>query len=147
MLLTRRPEHREQDEFGPVAAQQNPVSLSGSRLSRCVRRRFKPKLGLRLRSRGVAFWRRLPVREPSATSHGTALSHRNRPATIFQSMKVRDAVRLLTDDGWCLARTRGSHEQYKHPTKAGLVTVAGHPGDELAPGTLNSILKQAGLKA
>jgi predicted RNA binding protein YcfA (HicA-like mRNA interferase family) len=62
-------------------------------------------------------------------------------------MKVRDSLRLLVDDGWFLVRTRGSHPQYKHPTKPGLVTVAGHPGDELAPGTLNSILKQAGLKS
>lgn len=61
-------------------------------------------------------------------------------------MKVRDVLRLLADDGWYLARTRGSHRQYKHPVKAGLVTVAGSAGDELAPGTLNSILKQAGLK-
>ena len=62
-------------------------------------------------------------------------------------MKVPDALRLLTDDGWILVRTRGSHQQYTHPTKPGLVTVAGHPGDELAPGTLNSILTQAGLKS
>ena len=61
-------------------------------------------------------------------------------------MKVRAVIRLLDRDGWYLARTRGSHRQYKHPTKRGLVTVAGKAGDELAPGTLNSILKQAGLK-
>lgn len=61
-------------------------------------------------------------------------------------MKVRDVLRLLADDGWSLARTRGSHQQFKHLTKPGLVTVAGQPGDDLAPGTLNSILKQAGLK-
>ena len=48
--------------------------------------------------------------------------------------------------GWSLARIRGSHQQFKHSTKPGLVTVAGHPSDELAPGTLNSILKQAGLQ-
>ena len=53
---------------------------------------------------------------------------------------------MLDDDGWYLARTRGSHRQYKHPTRPGLVTVAGKPGDDVAPGTLNSILKQAGLK-
>jgi len=53
---------------------------------------------------------------------------------------------LLEHDGWHLVRTRGSRHQYKHPTKSGLVTVPGKPGDELAPGTLNSILKQAGLK-
>ncbi len=62
-------------------------------------------------------------------------------------MKVRDVLRLPADDGWYLARSKGSHEQYKHPTKPGLVTVTGHPSDDLAPGTLNSILRQAGLKA
>jgi predicted RNA binding protein YcfA (HicA-like mRNA interferase family) len=61
-------------------------------------------------------------------------------------MKVRDILRLLRDDGWYLARTKGSHQQYKHAVKAGRVTVAGAPNDDLAPGTLNSILKQAGLK-
>jgi predicted RNA binding protein YcfA (HicA-like mRNA interferase family) len=61
-------------------------------------------------------------------------------------MKVRDVVRLLLDDGWILARTRGSHQQYRHPVKPGLVTVPGSGNDDLAPGTLNSILKQAGLR-
>jgi len=61
-------------------------------------------------------------------------------------MKVREAIVLLERDGWFLAATRGSHRQYKHPTKAGRVTVAGQPSDDLAPGTRNSILKQAGLK-
>ncbi|MEO7964237.1 MAG: type II toxin-antitoxin system HicA family toxin [Gemmatimonadaceae bacterium] len=61
-------------------------------------------------------------------------------------MKVRDLLRLLADDGWVLARTRGSHQQFRHPSKPGLVTVAGSGNDDLAPGTFNSILKQAGLK-
>jgi predicted RNA binding protein YcfA (HicA-like mRNA interferase family) len=61
-------------------------------------------------------------------------------------MKVRELVRLLEGDGWYLARTRGSHCQYKHPTKPGVVTLPGKPNDDLAPGTLNSVLKQAGLK-
>lgn len=61
-------------------------------------------------------------------------------------MKVRDTIRMLERDGWVLVATRGSHRQYKHPTKPGRVTVAGKPSDDLAPGTLNSILKQAGLK-
>lgn len=61
-------------------------------------------------------------------------------------MKVRDVLRLLADDGWMLVVTRGSHRQFKHPVKPGRVTVAGKPSDELPPGTLNSILKQAGLK-
>jgi predicted RNA binding protein YcfA (HicA-like mRNA interferase family) len=61
-------------------------------------------------------------------------------------MKVREAIRLIEQDGWYLDRTRGSHRQYKHFQKRGVVTIAGKPGDELAPGTRNSILKQAGLK-
>jgi len=61
-------------------------------------------------------------------------------------MKIRDIVVMLEEDGWTLARTRGSHRQYKHPQKSGVVTIAGKPGDDLAPGTLNSVLKQAGLK-
>ena len=61
-------------------------------------------------------------------------------------MKVRDILRMVADDGWQQVRQRGSHRQFKHPTKPGLVTVAGKPGDDLAPGTLNSILKQSGLK-
>lgn len=61
-------------------------------------------------------------------------------------MKVRELIRTLEADGWKLARTRGSHGQYKHDRKPGVVTVAGHLNDELARGTLNSVLKQAGLR-
>ncbi|MDL1971120.1 MAG: type II toxin-antitoxin system HicA family toxin [Candidatus Desulfofervidaceae bacterium] len=61
-------------------------------------------------------------------------------------MKVREAIKLIEQDGWFLVRQRGSHRQYKHPLKKGLVTIAGNLNDDLAPGTLNSILKQAGLK-
>jgi predicted RNA binding protein YcfA (HicA-like mRNA interferase family) len=61
-------------------------------------------------------------------------------------VKVRDVIRLLEEDGWNLARTRGSHHQYKHPVKPGLVTIPGNRNDVLAPGTLNSVLKQVGLK-
>ncbi|MDP6514598.1 MAG: type II toxin-antitoxin system HicA family toxin [SAR202 cluster bacterium] len=60
--------------------------------------------------------------------------------------KVRDAIRMIERDGWRLARTRGSHRQYKHPTKRGLVTIAGAMRDDLPPGTWNSILNQSGLK-
>ncbi|MBC7788574.1 MAG: type II toxin-antitoxin system HicA family toxin [Anaerolineae bacterium] len=60
-------------------------------------------------------------------------------------MKFRDMIKLLLDDGWYLARTRGSHRQYRHPSKPGLVTMAGHGNDDIAPRTLKSILKQAGL--
>ena len=61
-------------------------------------------------------------------------------------MKVRDMVRLLEKDGWYLVVTRGSHRQYKHAVKVGRVTVPGNMSHDLPPGTLNSILKQAGLK-
>ena len=61
-------------------------------------------------------------------------------------MKVRDVLKLVKKDGWYLARTRGSHRQFKHDEKPGLVTIPGKPGDDLAPGTYNSVLKQAGLK-
>jgi len=61
-------------------------------------------------------------------------------------VKVRDLIRLLEDDGWYLARTKGSHRQFKHQTKRGTVTVAGKPNIDIPPGTLNSILKQAELK-
>ena len=61
-------------------------------------------------------------------------------------MKVADVLRMLHEDGWFLVVTRGSHRQFKHPTKVGRVTVPGKPSDDLALGTQNSILKQAGLK-
>ncbi len=61
-------------------------------------------------------------------------------------MKVRDVLRLIEEDGWYLVATRGSHRQYKHPVKPGRVTIAGAPGHDVAPGTLQSILKQARLK-
>ncbi|UCI05487.1 type II toxin-antitoxin system HicA family toxin [Mesorhizobium sp. B1-1-8] len=61
-------------------------------------------------------------------------------------LTVREAIRMLEADGWYLVATKGSHRQYKHKIKAGRVTVAGKPSEEVAPGTLNSILKQSGLK-
>ncbi len=61
-------------------------------------------------------------------------------------MKVRDIIKLIKDDGWYLVATRGSHRQYKHPVKAGRVTIAGKLSHDVTPGTLNSILKQAKLK-
>jgi len=61
-------------------------------------------------------------------------------------MKVREIIKLIEADGWYLVDTKGSHRQYKHSTKLGRVTIAGNINDDLAPGTLNSILKQAKLK-
>jgi predicted RNA binding protein YcfA (HicA-like mRNA interferase family) len=61
-------------------------------------------------------------------------------------MKVSEVLRKLQADGWYLVATRGSHRQFKHPQKVGRVTVPGKPSDDIAIGTLGSILKQAGLK-
>lgn len=61
-------------------------------------------------------------------------------------MKVRDLIALIEADGWRNVRTRGSHRQFRHETKAGTVTVSGKPGLEVPPGTLHSVLKQAGLR-
>jgi predicted RNA binding protein YcfA (HicA-like mRNA interferase family) len=62
-------------------------------------------------------------------------------------MKVVELIKLLESDGWYLSRQKGSHKQFKHQIKKGLVTVSGHKlSDEIKTGTLNSILKQAELK-
>lgn len=61
-------------------------------------------------------------------------------------LKVREVIKMISDDGWYLVKQVGSHRQYKHPTKSGRVTIAGKMSDDIAPGTLSSILKQADLK-
>ena len=60
--------------------------------------------------------------------------------------KIRDVLQQLKDAGWQQVGQTDSHRQFKHPTLPGRVTVAGKPGDDVAPGTLGSILKQAGIK-
>jgi predicted RNA binding protein YcfA (HicA-like mRNA interferase family) len=66
-------------------------------------------------------------------------------AALGDRMKVRDMIRLVENDGWVHIATRGSHRQFKHPVKPGRVTIAGKPSDDIAPGTLNSVMKQAGM--
>jgi len=61
-------------------------------------------------------------------------------------MKVKALIALIEADGWTQQRQKGSHRQFHHPTKPGTVTVSGKPSVDVPPGTLNSILKQAGLK-
>jgi len=61
-------------------------------------------------------------------------------------MKIRHLIKLIEDDGWFLVTTKGSHKQYKHREKTGRVTIAGHLNDDVAIGTLSSILKQAKIK-
>jgi predicted RNA binding protein YcfA (HicA-like mRNA interferase family) len=68
------------------------------------------------------------------------------PAEELQRLgKVREAIRLIEEDGWVLSRTRGSHRQYKHPDQAGLVTIPGKLGKDLPVGLQRSILRPAGL--
>ena len=106
---------------------------------------------------------------PRATDHHRFSTHRHGPRLLrlslsFHSLaraphcalsgallvacglKVRDIIKLIQDDGWILIRTRGSHRHFKHLQKPGLVTIAGHPSVDVPRGTLDSILKQAGLK-
>ena len=61
-------------------------------------------------------------------------------------MKVKELQSLLENDGWFVVRTKGSHRPYKHKSKTGLVTLAGKPSADMPKGTVNSVLKQAGLK-
>jgi predicted RNA binding protein YcfA (HicA-like mRNA interferase family) len=57
-------------------------------------------------------------------------------------MKIREVIKLIEKDGWYLVRVKGDHRQYKHPSKKGLVTISGHFNEDVAKGTLNSILKE-----
>lgn len=61
-------------------------------------------------------------------------------------MKVKELIKVLEADGWTLVKIRGSHRQFKHPTKKGKVTVSGKPNVDIPSGTLISALKQAGLR-
>jgi len=61
-------------------------------------------------------------------------------------VKVRELIALIEADGWLQVRQKGSHRQFHHPSKSGTVTVAGKPSVDVPVGTLNSVLKQAGLK-
>lgn len=61
-------------------------------------------------------------------------------------MKVKDLISIIEKDGWYYHEQTGSHRQFKHPSKQGRVTIAGKLSDDVKKGTLNSILKQAGLK-
>ena len=62
------------------------------------------------------------------------------------AVKVRDAIKRIEAAGWELARTRGSHRQYRHPDGPGVVTIAGKPSETLHPKTWASIMRQAGIE-
>lgn len=72
-----------------------------------------------------------------------AVSNKNK---VMNKYKAKEVIRMLEEDGWILDRTRGSHRQFKHPTKPGTVTVNGKPNQVLEQFILNSIWKQAGWK-
>ncbi|MEH2348708.1 MAG: type II toxin-antitoxin system HicA family toxin [Nostoc sp.] len=61
-------------------------------------------------------------------------------------MKVREVIKRLETDGWYLARTKGSHRQFKHPDKPSTVTVSGKPNVDVPIGTLKNIWRQAKLE-
>lgn len=64
----------------------------------------------------------------------------------MKRFKVKEIIKMLGDDGWYLAKQKGSHRQFKHNTKAGKVTVNQKPNETLDQEILNSIFKQAGWK-
>ena len=124
-----------------------------------MKARYRPKGGKgtrfvhTLNGSGLAVGRTL-IADPGELPAGRRLGRDPRraacptwAASSHRRMKVRDAIKLIENDGWRLVATRGSHRQFKHPRKPGRATIAGKPSDDLAPGTFNSILKQAGLKA
>ena len=84
---------------------------------------------------------RPPRQTPPATTPASALTAQD----IIKAQKVGNVIKLLEKDGWRLARQNGSHRQFKHPDKPGLVTVAGKPSATIPKGTLGSIARQAGL--
>jgi predicted RNA binding protein YcfA (HicA-like mRNA interferase family) len=84
------------------------------------------------------------VRPASRGTLPGALTVSSAPDTI--DMKLREVIRLIESNGWVQVRQRGSHRQFKHATRPGTVTVAGKNNQDLPPGTLNSVLKQAGIK-
>ena len=91
-----------------------------------------------------AFWRaeRKAHDEHATREAGTSTEYDQVPMPT----KVQELISRLEADGWYQVRQKGSHRQYHHVTKVGTVTVAGKPSIEVPPGTLSSILKQAGLK-
>jgi predicted RNA binding protein YcfA (HicA-like mRNA interferase family) len=89
---------------------------------------------------------KLPAGRPLQTTDkpvSRPLTGKNRK---IKAVKVRDVIRLIEADGWKHVRTTGSHRHYKHESKPNVVTVPGHPGDDVPTGTLKSVLKAAGLE-
>ncbi len=131
----------------PALAGRHTARTEGA-TSRAGRRPWsEPRLGARMRGPPAGSRPARPHggRPPRHSPHPRARGRRP-PPVARQAVKVREAIRRIERDGWRLVRTRGSHRQYKHPVKAGLVTIAGRGSDDLTPGTAASILRQAGLR-
>ena len=75
-----------------------------------------------------------------------SVRHTDGTCAIIRTMKVKELIALIEADGWLQVRQKGSHRQFHHPTKPGTVTVSGKPSVDVPASTLNSALKQAGLK-
>jgi predicted RNA binding protein YcfA (HicA-like mRNA interferase family) len=91
------------------------------------------------------FWKaERRAQQELATQEAATVHHEYDSAPM--PTKVHDLIARLEADGWFQVRQKGSHRQYHHASKPGTVTVAGKPSVEVPPGTLSSILKQAGLK-
>ena len=75
-----------------------------------------------------------------------SLDKPKRLAYARPTIKVRDLLKRLSDDGWALVRQRGSHRQLQHQTKPGTLTVPGHPFDTLPTGTYRSLIAKARLE-
>ena len=88
----------------------------------------------------------VPVKRPGLVGSGPAPDGTAMTQPYVHVVKVATVLKHLRSDGWVLVTQRGSHRQFKHPSKVGRVTVAGKPSHDLAPGTLKSILRQAGLE-
>jgi len=70
----------------------------------------------------------------------------SRTLKVSITLKVREVIKRLEADGWYLARTKGSHRQFKHPDKPGTVTVSGKQNVDVPIGTLKNIWRQAQLE-
>ncbi len=61
-------------------------------------------------------------------------------------MKIKELLKILKKDGWYLYKNGSRHDLYRHPSKLGQIPIPRHGAKEVAKGTEQNILKQAGLK-
>lgn len=115
-----------------IAPYFNRLPSAGSGTAPSLKAAATPRATARPKQRGAKY------------SLGRAV--RSRVARCRMPMRVRELIQLLEKNGWKEMRSRGSHRHFKHPEQSSLITVPGSDGKELAPGTLNAILKKSGLK-